>query len=98
MTSMPLSVLENICKNVNKESQESNIEKVKENLKKIKETLSDRRPEKENQVQTKCEVEKVSPQDPCQAKRDGSDNQQEITEGSEPSPQKSKGRRVRKSN
>ena len=57
----------------------------------------ERKSKKETELQSEQEVERLSPQDECETGRDRHDNKEETVQGSEPSPQKSKCRRVRKS-
>lgn len=73
--------------------------KIKSALDIIKETKEkvERKPEKENKVSSKQEMERLQASNECETKGTGPDNTKEVVQGSKPTSQEPKRRRIRKS-
>jgi len=95
MTTMPISVLENILREVNKDTElerlakeeaEKQAEKNKEKVEKLKEILdSERSTEKEKSIPPEQGLEKSKTQNSRKTARNGHNNKQKVIEGSESS-------------
>ncbi len=90
-TSMPISVLENILREVNKDTELERLakeesEKNKEKVEKLKEILdSERSTEKEKSISTEQGLEKSKTQNSRKTTRNGHNNKQKVVEGGESS-------------
>ena len=121
MSSLPLSVLENVLHPKQINFDENYIielnngelvtlgdltnfwieghQKIKKALDIIKETKEkvECEPKEKAKLQSKQEVERLQASDECETERTGPDNTKEIVQGSKPTSQESKRRRIRKS-
>ena len=94
-TSMPISVLENILREVNKDTElerlakeeaEKQAEKNKEKVEKLKEILDiERGTEEEKSISTEQSLEKPKTQDSRKTTRNGPDNKQKVAKRSKSS-------------
>lgn len=94
-TSMPISVLEGILREVNKDTElerlakeeaEKQAEKNKEKVEKLKEILdSERITEKEKSIPPEQKMERLEAQNSRKTTRNGHNNKQKVIEGSESS-------------
>lgn len=95
MTTMPISVLEGILQEVNKDTEleklakeeyEKQAKKNKEKVEKLKEILdSERSTEEKEKLSTEQGLEKSKTQDSRKTKRNGPNNKQKVVEGSKSS-------------
>ena len=121
MSSLPLSVLENVLHPKQINFDENYIielnngelvtlgdltnfwieghQKIKKALDIIKETKEkvECEPKEKAKLQSKQEVERLQASDECETERTGPDNTKEIVQGSKPTSQEPKRRRIRKS-
>ena len=74
-------------------------QKIRSALDIIKETRNkvEREPKEKTKLSSEQEMERVPPSDECKSKRAGPDNAKETVQGSKPSSQEPKRRRIRKS-
>ena len=109
MSSLPLSMLQSLLHPEDYRSPEdyhnpedlkkiAKLEAVVKSLRgKLEELVVERKSEKETKLQSKQEVERSQAPDECETKGIGPDNAKEIVQGSKPTSQESKRRRIRKS-